>query len=173
MIFIDPCAWQIGYKLGNILPGKWNTLDCRSTLGGVLNSHGHCDILFVGIRTSAIVCVCLSGVIVIYRWYLGHLWKYFGTTIHQVIGCPCCEWGERMSLSLGEWRASCQAHGHTFHSLVSLKMKISAGEYLNTSTFFRSESVLWCFSMASQQPPQKRANKPKKLCPPPQIIKKP
>lgn len=67
MICIDPCAWQIGYKLGNILPGKWNTLDCGSTLGCVLNSHGHCDILFVGVRTSVLLCVCLSGVIVIYR----------------------------------------------------------------------------------------------------------
>lgn len=117
MICIDPCAWQIGYKLGNILPGKWNTLDCRSTLGGVLNSHGQCDILFVGVRTSVIVCVfvwCNCNLQVV----LGTLWKYFGPTIRQVTGYPCYEWGERMSLSLGESRVSCQAHGHTFHSLV-------------------------------------------------------
>lgn len=83
------------------------------------------------------VCVCLSGVIVIWRWYLGHLWKYFGITIHQVTGCPCHGWGERMSLSLGESRVSCQAHGHTFHSLVCLKMKISAGENLGTLSFLQ------------------------------------
>lgn len=53
--------WVIYYLVNEI---HW------STLGGVLNSHGQCDILFVGVRTSVIVCVCLSGVIVIFRWYL-------------------------------------------------------------------------------------------------------
>lgn len=79
MIFIDPCAWQIGYKLGNILPGKWNTLDCRSTLGGVLNSHGHCDILFVSIKTSVIVCVfvwCNCNLQVILGSFMEIFWHH-------------------------------------------------------------------------------------------------
>lgn len=60
MICIDSCAWQIGYELGNILACKWNILDCRSTLGGVLNSQGHHDILFVGVKNLCYpLCVCL------------------------------------------------------------------------------------------------------------------
>lgn len=38
MICIDSRAWQIGYKLGNILACKWNILACGSILGLVLNS---------------------------------------------------------------------------------------------------------------------------------------
>jgi len=65
-ICIDSCAWRIGYKLGNILACKWNILDCRSILGGVLNSQGHYDILFVGVK-NLWYCVCMCLVQLLYR----------------------------------------------------------------------------------------------------------
>lgn len=138
MICIDPCAWQIGYKLGNILPGKWNTLDCRSTLGGVLNSHGQCDILFVGVRTSVIVCVCLSGVIVIYRWYLVLYGNILAPQYVRLLDTLVMSEGKGWVCPLGSQESPAKPMVTPFTALsVSLKMKISAGEIFDRSSFLQ------------------------------------
>lgn len=96
---------------------------------------------------------------------LPHLWKYFGPTIHQITGCPCHEWGERMSLSLGESRVSCQAHGHNFHSLVSLKMKISAGEIFDRWSFLQVWICIMFFFESIKATTTKTSKETKEILP--------
>lgn len=105
------------------------------------------------------VCVCFSGIIVIYRWYLGHLWKYFGPTIHQ--GALAMREGKGWACPL-ETESPAEPMVTPWTALSVSKWKYLQLNTLRDQVSFKSESGPCSFSTASKPPPQKQMNKPTK-----------